>query len=83
MKEGFRPQAERQVKLRLALERSPPWRELKAGVGGSESRSIRRSPEQYKMEADKIRELIPAAELGKRISAWEKAINFGARQREY
>ena len=69
MKEGFRPQAERQVKLRLALEKIAALEELKAG---EEDLKI---AEQYKMEADKIKELIPAAELEKDICV-EKAINL-------
>ena len=65
MKEGFRPQAERQVKLRLAL---------KAGEEDL-NQEYQKIAEQYKMEADKIKELIPAAELEKDICV-EKAINL-------
>ena len=73
MKEGFRPQAERQVKLRLALEKIAAL-ELKAGEEDL-NQEYQKIAEQYKMEADKIKELIPAAELEKDICV-EKAINL-------
>ena len=74
MKEGFRPQAERQVKLRLALEKIAAREELKAGEEDL-NQEYQKIAEQYKMEADKIKELIPAAELEKDICV-EKAINL-------
>ena len=74
MKEGFRPQAERQVKLRLALEKIATLEELKAGEEDL-NQEYQKIAEQYKMEADKIKELIPAAELEKDICV-EKAINL-------
>ena len=74
MKEGFRPQAERQVKLRLALEKIAALEELKAGEEDL-NQEYQKIAEQYKMEADKIKELIPAAELEKDICV-EKAINL-------
>ena len=74
MKEGFRPQAERQVKLRLALEKIAALEELKAGEEDL-NQEYQKIAEQYKMEADKIKALIPAAELEKDICV-EKAINL-------
>lgn len=74
MKEGFRPQAERQVKLRLALEKIAALEELKAGEEDL-NQEYQKIAEQYKMEADKIKELIPAAELEKDICV-KKAINL-------
>ena len=74
MKEGFRPQAERQVKLRLALEKIAALEELKAGEEDL-NQEYQKIAEQYKMEADKIKELISAAELEKDICV-EKAINL-------
>lgn len=74
MKEGFRPQAERQVKLRLALEKIAALEELKATEEDLDQ-EYQKIAEQYKMEADKIKELIPAAELEKDICV-EKAINL-------
>lgn len=74
MKEGFRPQPERQVKLRLALEKIAALEELKAGEEDL-NQEYQKIAEQYKMEADKIKELIPAAELEKDICV-EKAINL-------
>ena len=74
MKEGFRPQAERQVKLRLALDKIAALEELKAGEEDL-NQEYQKIAEQYKMEADKIKELIPAAELEKDICV-EKAINL-------
>lgn len=74
MKEGFRPQAERQVKLRLALEKIAALEELKA-TEEDLNQEYQKIAEQYKMEADKIKELIPAAELEKDICV-EKAINL-------
>jgi len=79
MKEGFRPQAERQVKLRLALEKIAALEELKAGEEDL-NQEYQKIAEQYKMEADKIKELIPAAELEKDICV-EKAINWCATTR--
>ncbi len=74
MKEGFRPQAERQVKLRLALEKIAALEKLKA-TEEDLNQEYQKIAEQYKMEADKIKELIPAAELEKDICV-EKAINL-------
>ena len=74
MKEGFRPQAERQVKLRLALEKIAELEGLKAAEEDLDQ-EYQKIAEQYKMEADKIKELIPAAELEKDICV-EKAINL-------
>lgn len=74
MKEGFRPQAERQVKLRLALEKIAELEGLKAAEEDL-NQEYQKIAEQYKMEADKIKELIPAAELEKDICV-EKAINL-------
>lgn len=73
MKEGFRPQAERQVKLRLALEKIAALEELKAGEEDL-NQEYQKIAEQYKMEADKIKELIPAAELEKDICVERRLI---------
>ena len=70
----FRPQAERQVKLRLALEKIA---ELEAIVPSDEDveKEYAKLAEAYKMETDKIKKLIAREDLMKDI-ATEKAFNL-------
>ena len=74
LKETYLERAENEVKLRLALEKIAALEELKAGEEDL-NQEYQKIAEQYKMEADKIKELIPAAELEKDICV-EKAINL-------
>lgn len=64
---GFRAQAEKQVKLRLALEKVA---ELEAIEPTEEDLNAEydKMAEQYNMEADKIKGLIPATELAKDVA---------------
>jgi len=64
---GFREQAEKQVKIRLALEKiasleniAPSDEELEAEYA--------KYAEQYKMDVEKIKSLIPSAELSKDLA---------------
>ncbi len=58
LREQLRPQAEKQVKLRLALEKIAKLEKLK--VTKTEiTAEYKRIAEEYQMEVDKVRELIP------------------------
>lgn len=73
-KESFKPQAERQVKLRLALEKIADIENLEATEEDLEN-EYKKIAEQYNMEVEKIKNIIPKTELTKDIVV-EKAINF-------
>ncbi len=70
----FRPQAERQVKLRLALEKIAKLENLVA-LEEDIKNEYSKISDQYKMEVEKIKSLIPEAELAKDILV-EKAIDL-------
>lgn len=74
LKQNFRPQAEKQVKLRLALEKIAKLENIEPSEEDLNA-EYDKLAEQYKMEADKIKGLIPAAELSKDIAV-EKAMNL-------
>ena len=63
---SFMPQAEKQVKIRLALE---------AVANAENNAEIKRIADQYKMEEDKVRELVNMDELKKDLAV-NKAIDF-------
>lgn len=73
-KKSFRPQAEMQVKFRLALEKIVELESIKATEEEVEA-EIKRMAESYGMEADKVKEMVPASELEKDIAVG-KAIDF-------
>ena len=73
-KESFKPQAERQVKLRLALEKIADIENLEATEEDLEN-EYKKIAEQYNMEVEKIKNIIPKTELTKDIVV-EKAISF-------
>lgn len=73
-KESFKPQAERQVKLRLALEKIANLENLEATEEDLEN-EYNKIAEQYNMEVEKIKNIIPKSELTKDIVV-EKAINL-------
>ncbi len=74
LKESFRAQAEKQVKIRLALEKIV---ELEKIVPSEEdlNEQYRKMAEQYKMEADKLKEIVPADDVSKDL-AMNKAIDL-------
>ncbi|MBQ9785243.1 MAG: trigger factor [Clostridia bacterium] len=58
LREQLRPQAEKQVKLRLTLEKIAKLEKLKA-TKTEITAEYKRIAEEYQMEVDKVRELIP------------------------
>ena len=58
LRESLRPQAEKQVKLRLALEKIAKSEKLKA-TKTEINAEYKRIAEEYQMEVEKVRELIP------------------------
>ena len=73
-KESFRPQAERQVKLRLALEKIAQIEAIQPTEKDIDA-EYEKMAEQYQMEAEKIKNIIPEKELIKDIAV-EKAIQL-------
>ncbi len=71
---SFMPQAEKQVKIRLALEAVAAAEGIVASEEDVEA-EIKRIAEQYKMEEDKVRELVNMDELKKDLAV-NKAIDF-------
>lgn len=73
-REGFRPQAERQVKIRLALEKIA---ELENIVPTAEEleEQYNKLAESYKMDVEKVKDIIPEADLARDIKV-EKAIGL-------
>ncbi len=59
LREQLRPQAEKQVKLRLALETIAKKEKIKVTKAETEE-EIKRIAEAYGMEADKVRDMVPA-----------------------
>ena len=70
---SFMPQAEKQVKIRLALEAVAAAENIEASE--DVDAEIKRIADQYKMEEDKVRELINVDEV-KHDLAINKAIDF-------
>lgn len=73
-REGFKEQAEKQVKIRLALEKVA---ELENIVATDEDldKEIKRIAEAYQMEEDKVRAIVPVGEVKKDLAV-NKAIDF-------
>ena len=59
LREQLRPQAEKQVKLRLALEAIAKKEKIKVSKADIEE-EIKRIADAYQMEVDKVREMVPA-----------------------
>ena len=59
LREQLRPQAEKQVKLRLALETIAKKEKVKVTKAETDE-EIKRIAEAYGMEADKVRDMVPA-----------------------
>ena len=71
---SFMPQAEKQVKIRLALEAVAAAENIEASEDELNA-EVKRIADQYKMEEDKVRELINLEDL-KQDLARTKAIDF-------
>lgn len=71
---SFMAQAEKQVKIRLALEAVAASEKIEAGED-EVSAEIKRIAEQYKMEESKVREIVNEADLKKDLAV-NKAIDF-------
>lgn len=73
-KKTFRPQAEMQVKYRLALEKIASLENIKADAEAVEA-EYKKLAENYGVEADKVKAVIPQAEIEKDIEVG-KAIDL-------
>ncbi len=74
LKNQFRPQAERQVKLRLALEKIAELENI-APTAEELDEKYKELSEQYKMDVEKIKATVSEKDLIKDLSC-EKAIDF-------
>ena len=61
-REGFKEQAEKQVKMRLALEAVAKAENIEASEEDFEN-EVKRIADTYKMEEEKVRSIIPVAEV--------------------
>lgn len=73
-REGFKEQAEKQVKIRLALEAIAAQEKIEATEEEFEA-EINRIAEMYKMEADKVKSLVNETEVKKDLAV-NKVIDF-------
>ena len=73
-RETFRPQAEMQVKYRLALEKIVELEDIKADEAAVEA-EYAKIAEGYGMEVDQVKAVIPASEIEKDVAVG-KAIDF-------
>lgn len=73
-REGFRPQAERQVKICLALEKIAELENIIPTAEDLEGQ-YNKLAESYKMDVEKVKDLIPEADLSRDIKV-EKAIGL-------
>ncbi len=73
-REGFAEQAEKQVKTRLALESIVAQEKIEA-LEEDFDKEVERIAEAYKMEADKVKGLLPKAEIMKDLAV-NKAIDL-------
>lgn len=74
LRESYKPQAEQRVKLRLALEKIAELEKFTADDEAVES-EYGKLAEQYGMDVEKVKELIPADGLAEDIKV-EQAMNF-------
>lgn len=74
IRDQFRPQAERQVKVRLALEKIAELENIRPSDEDLED-EYKKLAENYKMDADKVKKVIRAEDLMKDIAV-EKAVAF-------
>ena len=73
-REGFKEQAEKQVKIRLALEAVAAAEGIAASEEDFEN-EVKRIADAYKMEVEKVRGIVPEAEVKKDLAV-NKAIDF-------
>ena len=73
-REGDKEQAEKQVKMRLALEAVAKAENIEASEEDFEN-EVKRIADTYKMEVEKVRSIIPVAEVKKDLAV-NKAIDF-------
>ncbi len=73
-RETFRPQAEMQVKFRLALEKIVELENIEADEAALEAEYAKLA-EGYGVEVDKVKAVIPASEVAKDVAV-SKAIDF-------
>ena len=71
---GFRPQAERQVKIRLALEKIAQLENIVPTAKEIEQ-EFKDMAEEYRLDVDKVKAIIPESELVKDIVV-EKALDL-------
>ncbi|HCA71966.1 MAG TPA: trigger factor [Ruminococcaceae bacterium] len=74
MREAFAPQAERQVKIRLALEKIAELEKLVASEDDIEN-EYKKMADNYHMDTDKIKTVVKKEDLAKDLGV-EKAIEF-------
>ncbi len=74
MKESFKEQAERQVKVRLCLEKIAALESIEVNEQDLTA-EYEKMAEAYKIEVDKIREMVPAKEISGDMLV-QKAIDF-------
>lgn len=73
-REGFNEQAEKQVKIRLALEKVAELEKISASEEDID-KEVQRIADAYKMEADKVRGMLPMDEVKKDLAV-NKAIDL-------
>ena len=73
-KKSFRPQAESQVKFRLALEKIVELEKIEASESDIEAQ-FEKMANDYGMEVDKVKAAVPASEIAKDLAVG-KAIDF-------
>ena len=76
---SFMPQAEKQVKIRLALEAVAAAENIEASEE-EVSAEIKRIADQYKMEEDKVRELVNVDDLKKDLPSTRPSTSSRATQ---
>ena len=72
--EMYKPEAERRVKMRLALEKIAKLEDTKPSEEEIEA-EYNRMAEAYQMDADKVKEMIPAESISEDLSV-QKAMDF-------
>ena len=74
LREQLRPQAEKQVKLRLALEKIAELEKIEV-TDADIDEEIKRIADSYQMEADKVREMVPTDSIAQDMKV-KKAMDF-------
>ena len=74
LREQLKPQAEKQVKLRLALEKIAELEKIEV-TDADIDEEIQRIADSYQMEADKVREMVPTDSIAQDMKV-KKAMDF-------